>query len=74
LNGSYRGEPAIIVHNEITGEVLIFRSDTKQLWTPSHLKPKQMLRYIETGGVGKQAEVPIGTAPPPKILIINIYN
>ena len=39
------GEPAIIVHNEITGEVLIFKSDTKQLWTPSHLKPKQMLRY-----------------------------
>jgi hypothetical protein len=25
------GEPAIIVHNEITGEVLIFKSDTKQL-------------------------------------------
>jgi hypothetical protein len=68
LNGSYRGEPAIIVHNEITGEVLIFRSDTKQLWTPSHLKSKQMLRYIETGGVGKGGEVPIGTAPPPKII------
>ena len=62
------GEPAIIVHNEVTGEVLIFRSDTKQLWTPSHLKSKQMLQYIETGGVGKQGEVPIGTAPPPKII------
>ena len=68
LNGSYRGEPRIIVHNEITGEVFIFRSDTKQLWTPSHLKPKQMLRYIETGGVGKQGELPIGTTPPPKII------
>ena len=29
LNGSYRGERAIIVHNEINGEVLIFRSDIK---------------------------------------------
>jgi hypothetical protein len=62
------GEPAIIVHNEITGEVLILRPDAKQLWTPTHLKPKQMSRYIETGGVGKQRELPIGTTPPPKII------
>jgi hypothetical protein len=66
LNGSYREEPAITVQNKITGEVLIFRADTKKLRTPSHLKPKQMDRYIETGGVGKQAEVPVGTTPPPK--------
>ncbi len=31
LNGSYRGERAIIIHNDINGEVLIFRADTKQL-------------------------------------------
>ena len=67
LNGSYRGEPAIIVHNEIPGEVLIFRADTKQLWTPSQLKQKQMLRYIETGAIGKQGSVlPTGTTSPPK--------
>ena len=29
LNGSYRGERAIIVHNKINDEVLIFRADTK---------------------------------------------
>lgn len=67
LNGSYRGERAIIVHNEINGEVLIFRADTKQLWTPSHLRPGQMKRYFETGAVGKQGTVlPTGTTPPPK--------
>ena len=67
LNGSYRGERAIIVHNEINGEVLIFRADTKQLWTPSHLRPGQMKRYLETGVIGKQASVcPTGTTPPPK--------
>jgi hypothetical protein len=68
LNGSYRGEPAKIIHNEITGELLIFRSDTKQLWTPSHLKPTQIKRYIETGGIGKKGELPLGTTPPPKII------
>ena len=67
LNGSYRGERAIIVHNEINGEVLIFRADTKQLWTPSHLRPGQMKRYLETGAIGKQGSVcPTGTTPPPK--------
>jgi hypothetical protein len=67
LNGSYRGERAIIVHNEINGEVLIFRADTKQLWTPSHLRPGQMKRYLETGAIGKQKSVcPTGTTPPPK--------
>jgi len=53
LNGSYRGERAIIVYNEISGEVLIFRADTKQLWTPSHMRPGQMKRYLETGAIGK---------------------
>ena len=67
LNGSYRGERAIIVHNEINGEVLIFRADTKQLWTPSHLRTGQMKRYLETGAIGKQGPVcPTGTTPPPK--------
>ncbi len=67
LNGSYRGERAIIVHNESNGEVLIFRADTKQLWTPSHLRPGQMKRYLETGAVGKKGAVlPTGTTPPPK--------
>jgi len=67
LNGSYRGERAIIVHNEINGEVLIFRADTKQLWTPSHLRTGQMKRYLETGAIGKQGAVlPTGTTPPPK--------
>jgi hypothetical protein len=65
---SYRGEPAIIVHRETKGEVLIFRSDTKQLWTPSHLDRNQMRRYIETGGIGKKGELPLGTTPPPKII------
>jgi len=68
LNGAYRGESTIIVHDEISGQVLIFNSETKQLWTPSHLNPKQMLRYIETGGIGKKGELPIGTTPPPKII------
>jgi hypothetical protein len=68
LNGAYRGKPAIVVHNATTNEVLIFRSDTKQLWTPNHLNLKQMLRYIETGGLGKQCKLPIGTVPPPKII------
>ena len=67
LNGSYRGERAIIVHNESNGEVLIFRADTKQLWTPSYLRPGQMKGYLETGAVGKQGAVlPTGTTPPPK--------
>ena len=67
LNGSYRGERAIIVHNEINGEVLIFRADTKQLWTPSQLRTGQMKRYLETGAIGKQGSVcPTGTTPPPK--------
>jgi hypothetical protein len=67
LNGSYRGERVIIVHNEINGEVLIFRADTKQLWTPSHLRPGQMKRYLETGAIGKQGSVcPTETTPPPK--------
>ena len=66
LNGSYRGEPAIIVHSETKGEVLIFRSDTKEVWTPGHLRPAQMKRYILTGGIGKQKELPLGTTPPPK--------
>ena len=44
--------------------MLIFRADTKELWTPHHLKPKQMARYIETGGVGKQGELAPGTLPP----------
>jgi hypothetical protein len=67
LNGSYRGERAIIVHNEINGEVLIFRADRKQLWTPSHLRPGQMKGYLETGVIGKQGSVcPTGRTPPPK--------
>ena len=67
FNGSYRGEPAIIVHNLTDGQVLIFRADTKQLWTPSQLRPNQMRRYLETGGIGKQGSVlPTGTIPPPK--------
>jgi hypothetical protein len=44
-NGSYRGEPAIIVHNKTKVEVLIFKSETKQLWTPSHLDRNQMRWY-----------------------------
>ena len=67
LNGSYRGGRAIIVHNVIDGQVLIFRADTKQLWTPSQLRPNQMRRYLETGAIGKQELViPTGTTPPPK--------
>ena len=67
LNGSYRGKRAIIVHNEINGEVLIFKADTKQLWTPSHLRPGQMKRYLETGAIGSQDSVcPAETTPPPK--------
>ena len=63
-NGSYRGEPAIIVHNKDTGQILIFRTDTKELWTPHHLNPKQMARYLKTGGVGKQGDLAFGTRPP----------
>lgn len=67
FNGSYRGEPAIIVHNLTDGQVLIFRTDTKQLWTSSQLRPNQMRRYLETGAIGKQGPVlPTGTTPPPK--------
>ncbi len=67
LNGSYRGERAIIVHNEINGQVLIFRADTKQLWTPSHLRSRQMKRFIETGAIEKQGSVlPAGTTPSSK--------
>ena len=68
FNGSYRGQRAIIVHNKSNREVLIFRADTKQLWTPSHLRPGQLERYMETGAIGKQGAVlPPGTTPPPKI-------
>ena len=43
------------------------RADTKQLWTPSHLRPGQIKRYLETGAIGKQGSVcPPGTMPPPK--------
>ena len=67
LNGAFRGEPAIIVHNEDKGEILIFRADTKELWTPTQLRQKQMQRYHETGVVGKQGStVPAGTTPPSK--------
>ena len=67
LNKLGKGERAIIVHNRTHGQVLIFRADTKQLWTPSQLKPKRMGRYIETGGIGKQGSVlPTGTTPPSK--------
>ena len=38
----------------MSDEVFIFRSDIKQLWTPSHLDINQMRRYIETGGVEKK--------------------
>jgi len=62
LNGSYQGERAIIVHNDINGEVFIFKADTKQLWTTTSLDKNQMKRYVETGGVGKQGAVlPTGT-------------
>lgn len=67
MNGSYREERAIIVHNEINSEVLIFRADTKQLWTPSHLRRREMKRYLETGAIGKQGSVcPTGRTPPSK--------
>jgi len=67
LNESYRGERAIIVHNKINGEILIFRADIKQLWTTSHLRTNQMRRYLETGAIGKQGPVlPTGITLPPK--------
>lgn len=67
LNGSYRGERAIIVHNKSKGEVVIFKADTKQLWTPSQLRPRQMEGYLETGTIGNQGSVvPAGTTPPSK--------
>ena len=66
FNACYRGSPAIVVHNSLTGECLIFKHDTKRLWTPTQLKPKQMRRYIETGSLGKQSSlIPEGTTPPP---------
>nr|YP_009029002.1 hypothetical protein [Cylindrotheca closterium]AGY78399.1 hypothetical protein [Cylindrotheca closterium] len=67
LNGAYRGERAIIVHNRTHGQVLIFRADTKELWTPSHLDKTQMRRYLETGAIGNQKLVlPTGTSAPSK--------
>ena len=64
---AYRGERAIIVHNLTDGQVLIFRADTKQLWTPNHLRPNQMKRYLETGAIGNQGSVlPTGTTSPQK--------
>ena len=68
LNGSYRGERAIIVHNLTDGQVFIFRATTKELWTPTQLRPNQMKRYLETGAIGKQGlALPTGITPPPNI-------
>ena len=39
----FEGEHAIIVYNESNGEVLIFRADTKQLWTPSKTRTNEMV-------------------------------
>lgn len=63
-NMGNRGERAIIVHNLTDGQVLIFRADTKQLWTPSQLRPNQMRRYLETGAIGKQGPVLEQPHPP----------
>lgn len=66
-HGAFRGQPAIIVHNNENGTVLVFDSSTGRLWMPGHLRPNQMRRYLETGAIGKQSSViPPGTTPPPK--------
>jgi hypothetical protein len=52
LNRSYRAERVIVIHNSINGEVLIFRADTKELWTPSHYNLSYNLSKIKRNSQG----------------------